>query len=348
MRTPSRHSQAESIVLIEEAAGTLPDKVRLEIDQSCEDGGFNGCFQVRGVDRQTRCRLFVGRNLAMPPATLMDEGKDVPCVLVTPHVRPGKARVLQRNGVQFMDAAGNCHLDLPGLYLFVIGQPCPPEHDRPPPSRLFQASGLQVIFIYLASLPRLRKSQSAASLDANLEIVAERAGVSLGTASNTRRALLAEGYLVETPDGYEPGELAPLIRQWLDAYGRRLAPKLSLGRYRAPRADWWQRLKSDPAAFCWGGEIAAARLTDMLQPASSTLYLWSAPKAIIMAGQLEPDPDGDVELRRAFWENGVFEMQGCAHPWLVYADLVASDEPRNLEAAEEVYARYLAAALPSV
>jgi hypothetical protein len=53
-----------------------------------------------------------------------------------------------------------------------------------------------------------------------------------------------------------------------------------------------------------------------------------------------PDDDGKIEVYQRFWtigENG----QQTVPSLLVYADLIYSGDPRNLETAQRIYERYL-------
>jgi hypothetical protein len=61
--------------------------------------------------------------------------------------------------------------------------------------------------------------------------------------------------------------------------------------------------------------------------------------------KLRADPQGDIEILDAFWD---FEdekpMPETVPPLLAYADLIATLDPRNLEAAKLIHERYLATA----
>jgi hypothetical protein len=77
-----------------------------------------------------------------------------------------------------------------------------------------------------------------------------------------------------------------------------------------------------------------------------TLYTCGAPDDVILANRLRPDERGAVEVLEAFWrpiEDGDAARQ-TAPPLLVYADLTATGDPRNLEVARLVRERYLCAA----
>lgn len=97
----------------------------------------------------------------------------------------------------------------------------------------------------------------------------------------------------------------------------------------------------------WGGEIAAARLTDYLKPETATLYLdpkmgRHALTKLIATHRLRADPEGNVEILDKFWNVPTDKTQPeIVPPILVYADLVASLNPRNLEVANLLRERYI-------
>jgi hypothetical protein len=56
---------------------------------------------------------------------------------------------------------------------------------------------------------------------------------------------------------------------------------------------------------------------------------------------LKSDPEGDLEVVEAFWSNEALGLRGpCVPEPLVIADLLASLDPRNLEAAKELMNRW--------
>jgi hypothetical protein len=99
----------------------------------------------------------------------------------------------------------------------------------------------------------------------------------------------------------------------------------------------------------WGGETAAAKYTDYLKPQVATVYLPDEGKGKFirdMRLRKGENTDGAVLLFRQFWNTGeAVEEQnriGLAHPVLVYADLVATADTRNLEVAGKLFDDYLA------
>jgi hypothetical protein len=93
----------------------------------------------------------------------------------------------------------------------------------------------------------------------------------------------------------------------------------------------------------WGGEVAAARFTRYFKPEMTTVYLRGNLARLRVALKLKREPQGNVELLKAFWDAQYDDQENATvPPLLVYADLMASGDPRNLETAEQIYERKLA------
>jgi Uncharacterized protein conserved in bacteria len=59
--------------------------------------------------------------------------------------------------------------------------------------------------------------------------------------------------------------------------------------------------------------------------------------------KLHKDPSGDIEILKAFWDVENEDNQtGIVNPILIYADLMASGDPRNIETAQMIYDQKLA------
>jgi hypothetical protein len=98
-----------------------------------------------------------------------------------------------------------------------------------------------------------------------------------------------------------------------------------------------------PEQAQWGGEVAAEKLTDYLKPQTITLYVdKDNPAAVIIPNRLKKDPEGDVELVGRFWQTDVVAPHGdTVHPILVYADLMATGNQRNIETARIIYDEHI-------
>lgn len=136
-----------------------------------------------------------------------------------------------------------------------------------------------------------------------------------------------------------------LFREWVNAYPRRLRPKLLRGRYRARHADWWKGQDLQQYNAYWGGEPAAARITKFLRPETVTIYTHGNLAPLIAKYELVKDARGPIEILDAFWgpyHGLALENFNVVHPILIYADLVALEDERADEAAKLIFEEHLA------
>jgi hypothetical protein len=131
-----------------------------------------------------------------------------------------------------------------------------------------------------------------------------------------------------------------LLARWATAYPEQLRPKKLLGTFKAANADWWKETElPDPDTY-WGGEVAAAKLTQHLKPQTATIYTPEL-KALfewLIKNRIRQDPDGNIEILRKFWKfEPDWEYPTLTHPVLIYADLLATADARNIETARIIY-----------
>lgn len=255
-------------------------------------------------------------------------------VLVTGYVSPRQAEKLRLSGAQFLDTAGNAYLDDPPLYVFITGR----RRDEPVPAgkttRAFTTTGIKMLFALLCD-PKLAGKPYR-------EIAAE-AGVSLGAVGQVLDDLKRAGHLIETEaGGRRLLKTEELVRRWVEAYAERLRPKLLLSRYSSDRPDWWKEARPEEGGACWGGEVAAAKLTRYLKPQVKTVYAPTKLAAMQVRSGLKPDERGDTEILKKFWVFGDKSPRPDTAPaLLVYADLIGSGDDRNVETAKIIYDRFL-------
>ncbi|TXK94624.1 hypothetical protein BMR05_12400 [Methylococcaceae bacterium HT4] len=62
-----------------------------------------------------------------------------------------------------------------------------------------------------------------------------------------------------------------------------------------------------------------------------------------LTNKLRKDPSGDIEILNTFWDvENEANRTDTVHPILIYADLMASGDPRNIETAQIIYDQELA------
>ena len=253
-------------------------------------------------------------------------------MLVTKYVTPQVAEILKETGTPFLDTAGNAYLNEPPLFIFIKGNK-PAERDTAkPPIRAFRPTGLQVVFALLCN-PDLEKAQ--------YREIADAADVALGTVGWVMRDLRQMGILIEMGNrGRRLIQKEKLLARWATEYPEQLRPKKLLGTFKATNTDWWKATELPGPDTYWGGEIAAAKLTQHLKPQRATIYTPELKVLFewLIKNRIRQDPDGNIEIVRKFWKfEPDWEYPNLTHPVLIYADLLATADARNIETAKIIY-----------
>ena len=260
-------------------------------------------------------------------------------VLVTTYLPLALADHCRRLKLQFIDTAGNAYLNQPGLHVIVAGQRRPTV---PADFNMNQGAGtvtaLRIIFLILCR-PEL--------LNAPYREIAKAAGVALGAVGPTLQNLTARQYLIGGQGRRHLVEPIKLLDEWVTNYPIRLRPKLNARRFTAIDPRWWHDADLKDTGAYWGAEIAAAKLTGYLRPATCTIYVRPTAARQFIADiaarhKLRADLKGNIEILETFWQLPTDDMTPDVAPApLVYADLMATLDPRNLEVAELIRTRYL-------
>lgn len=253
-------------------------------------------------------------------------------ILVTDFVPPTTADKLRELDISFFDANGNAFFNESEFYIFISSRGKTLNVSNPKPSLIFQASGLQLLFVLL-SVPN--------SENKTYRELAEMSGVSLGTVSEVMNALIAELYLVKQAERRILFRKDFLIKRWVQSFAEILRPKLSEVQFEAEDVGWWEEADLAKLKACWSGEVAADMMTSYLNPTKALIYSKELLlRLLVNKYKLRRVREGNVKIRRKFWSFNEGDI--IAPPLLVYADLLATAESRNLEAAQIIYDKYLA------
>ncbi len=261
---------------------------------------------------------------------------DRPVLLVADYINPVLAEQLKEQEIWFLDTAGNAYINHFPLFIWVKGNKLTEKLSAPATNRAFQPSGLKVIYAFLCQ-PEL--------INASYRDIAKNAEVALGAVGWIINDLVSLGFLVDM--GKRRRRLKnkrQLLERWIAGYPEKLRPKQMIGRYKATTNDWWQTTSLQPLQAYWGGEVAADKLTHYLKPEIITLYLPESQLAsFLLSHKLRKDPNGNIEILKPFWQFDFEDNHSqFVHPLLIYADLMASADSRNIEAANLIYEKYLA------
>jgi hypothetical protein len=268
----------------------------------------------------------------------------IPRLLVSNKISKQSAEKCRELNVQFIDANGNAFLHAPEYFVFVLGQKSKESDDlnslRKNGSRSGTATGLRVIFSLLCQ-PVL--------MNATYREIAKIAGVSIGNMGWIFDDLNARGISTGNKNNgnYRILEWKRLIDEWVTNYPMKLRPKLNPQRFIATDPNWWKDVDITKYGAQWGGEIAADKLTNNLKPSTVTIYMQSENirkniTKLVVENKLSSHPNGNIEVLEIFWDFSNSEvLSDTVPPLLVYADLFATIDPRNVEIAHQVYKKII-------
>jgi hypothetical protein len=262
------------------------------------------------------------------------EKLDKPIMLIADYINPRQADRLRKDNLEFIDTAGNAFINNLAMYIFVKGNR-PDYFLRPQPlDRAFNPAGLKIIFAFLCN-PGLE--------NATYRKIAAATGVALGTVNIVMRDLVELGFLLDLGKrGYRLVQKKDLLKQWVTGYAERLRPKLVIGCYKGElgwlREEGWRKWDAQ-----LGGEVAAARWTEYLKPELTTIYTArNNLNQLLFDNKLRKDPQGEVEILERFWKPEAIKAQDdFVHPILVYADLLATGNQRNIDTANLIYEQHI-------
>jgi len=254
-------------------------------------------------------------------------------LLVTQYVNPNMADRLKEMNIQFIDATGNAYINEPPIFIFAKGNKLKEKLQAQQLTRAFQPTGLKVLFTLLCK-PEM--------INTPYRNIAKAATVALGTVGWVINDLKELGYLVDMgARGRKLVNKEKLLERWVTAYPEKLRPKQIVGKYTTRDFGWWKNTQPNKFEAYWGGEVAAAKITKYLKPEVATVYIEKDASKFLLRNKLKKDPNGNVELLKTFWDfNDPFEID-MVPPLLVYADLLATGDARNIETAKIIYEQKL-------
>ena len=141
-------------------------------------------------------------------------------LLLAPHIRAEQAAILEHGQIDYVDLAGNAHLQLPGLLVHVEGRRPPKEAVRAP--RRPNKGWIKTVMAILVR-PDL--------LTGPYRILAEQGDVALGTVAGCMNDLVARGLIHDVKGARQITDRAALVALWVPAYVEALRPNLKERRF---------------------------------------------------------------------------------------------------------------------
>ena len=310
---PARPRDSKTVMTVTLFSNEGPEAMRLLVAAGSSQGDLDDLKRRRDLARS--------------------EGDLRPALAFVPRVSETVAAGLREAGINFVDRAGNCYLNLHGRYVgHVEGRA--PEQEAPRPKEM-RSAGYCALFALLSN-PSLVATP--------LRHIAERAGVSTMAALDLTRRLKEEGLVVKRRGGLVIRPTRALVDRWVVGYRDIVRPHVWVGRFAMPqeREDVLVRLMNAarPGAWAWGGARADRELGGMYNAPELTLHLNIKRGARDVALPLRSDSAGPVLVLGVpgpvAWPTSEARV---VHPLLVYSELRMSRDARAQDAAEALAAR---------
>ena len=253
-------------------------------------------------------------------------------------MRPQQAAVLQRAEIDYLDLAGNAHLQVPGLFVHVEGRKL--QKDLPTAPGRPQKGWIKTAMAVLIR-PGLANAPYRA--------LADQADVALGTVAGCMNDLAARGLLFTGKEGRRVEDRQALLALWVQAYSEGLRPKLKERRFQVrakEKQEIWPRLQKVLAErgqpWALTGADAAERRKPFFRAEETEIYAPAraledreAQKALVAqpaargGNLLVIEPPGPLAIADALDDN-----LPVAPGLLAYAELRYRGTGQALEAAE--------------
>ncbi|GBD86600.1 hypothetical protein BMS3Abin03_00521 [bacterium BMS3Abin03] len=318
--------------IVEQAVQKFEEETGLKIilhytEQQIEcDAILNIVVDEHKLEFNVEVRLFLNRARLGLVLNQLKGMRGKP-LLITEYINPDLMKAMEENKINFMDAAGNAYINVPPLIIKIKGNKIERKKYF---TGTFNTAALQVIFTLLCNPGIERRT---------IRVIGEKTGVATGTVYNTIKELVKQNYLLERNfQRYKLINKEGLLERWVTLYPEKLKPKYLIGRYGIAE-DQVNNLQLENYNALWGGEEAAARLTNYLRPYQYTIYVEDNYGEFVIRNRLRKNAQGNLTLMKKFWKfiDNEYAMNNLTHPILVYADLLATGDPRNIETAKLIY-----------
>ena len=299
-----------------------------------------GDGEVELVLAETRQKLAVEIKGEVKPYQLpniIKQAAGKPFLLVAQKLYGATKAALREKKINYLDMAGNIYYRH-GLYLIQVDGNKTGDENKVATNRAFTKTGLKTVFFFLLDEHALNRPYRETAL---------MTGVALGNIGKIVEGLKEAGFILQMTDRTcVLKNKKGLLDRWIAGYRETLKPNLHIGNFKLPpdttTATLQDRIGRD-AKNALGGEPAAEIMTGYLRPEIYTFYTELTKPELIQGARLIPDPNGKLQVFKKFWKEDYPVTMGAyiAHPLLIYADLVITDDPRCIETAQMIYDQYL-------
>jgi len=251
-------------------------------------------------------------------------------VFMAPYISPQSAEICLKDGIGYIDYAGNSYLSFGQVYIEQTGRPNPFRTRRDLTS-LYSPRASRVLRVLMNNPGRTWKMQD----------LAREAVVSLGQIANVKKLLLDREWI--TPqNGFSLKEPWNLLEEWSDAYTYRKNWVRNFYSLKTPfdlEADLARVCSDKGIEYALTGFSGAARFAPAVRYNRAMAYVSSMPEVVISLLNLKEVESGANVMFLAPYDEGVFyatqviDAIRVVSPLQIYLDL-KSYKGRGEEAAE--------------
>ncbi|MEJ7693173.1 type IV toxin-antitoxin system AbiEi family antitoxin [Daejeonella sp.] len=250
-------------------------------------------------------------------------------IVIAETIYPTIREQLRKLGLNYLDAAGNCFIKK-NDWLFLIDGFRTETINPIKKDRAFNKTGLILLFHFL---------NDENYLNATYRQMADDYGIALGNINYIINSLKDQGFVIQLDKKrFRLARKKELLDEWIAAFEEKLKPILKLGEFRFINGNEkeWEKIPLTNYETQWGGEPAAKLLTGYLKPGKLTLYTVENRVNLIKKYKLVPQEQAVLTVYKKFWKFNL-NHEDTVPPILVYADLINTGDPRNIETARKLY-----------
>lgn len=276
--------------------------------------------QTIAVDVENNGQPRIARQVVHQLQRYLTSRQEAYGVFLAPYVSPRAAEICTKEGIGFIDLAGNCRLSFDGVFIERRGNPNPFSEKRLLRS-LYSPKATRVLRVLFSSPGKSWRFKD----------LSEEARVSLGQVSNVKKLLLDREWVRESPQGLALVEPESLLSEWAQNYDFRKNPSsdlYSLSSISDIESELARICRERNLQYVLTGFSGAARLAPMVRYQRVSAFVEEIDDDIPAALNLKPVSSGANVSLFTPYDDGVFygsrRIDGIeiASPIQLYLDLL--------------------------
>lgn len=293
---------------------------------------YDGTLRFGDNSIKTDFTFKVKKRLTLSKIPEINQNNTENTILISDYIPKPVKKYLKERNQSYLDSAGNAFItDKQGLVIYIETNKNAPISTKKS-NRAFSKSGLKIVYQILIDEHILNKTY---------RYIGEVSQVSIDTVRHVLKDLLRDKYIVKAnAKKFKLINKERLLQEWVTLFNKVLRPKLNQRNFNPISKNI--RLSDLSINAFIGGELAAEHLSNYLIAESVIIYTNKPFFELAKSSELMPSTDGKITLIEKFWtEKEIERTQKLVNPILIYADLLNSPTPRNLETAEIIYNKYV-------